>query len=268
MITRVRIEAEADSIEQAKREIDILAKHVQEAAFLEGIAALSDSPVGDEVYERATTNKAGRLRRLFKGRQVVRFGENEVQEGGVKQYGFRVLDTDAGASYSFTTSWTAGTFTHPLNVASQPGTVVSDAWGPEITNECMVLKRVNPASRAHTWETEPPVVPELPPRAMQIAVEDDATRTIHWEDKDPIGMVAFEAAKLKGFQIVTPEQATEPMPLAAWTFKLPGLPLVLNPSVDADEILSLDKIDLEIIEAPERNDWGALGLLVSLEEPS
>lgn len=256
MITRIRIEAEADSIEQAKREIDILMGHAKLVALLEGIGWPDGGKMADEHYGAKTQDefeKDGANSLVYKGRQVASFGYNKVEEGGLKQYGFKVLDTDQPSMvWDTSTSSPHGVFTYQpfTTTGALSSTTMTNfstgVGGRDVTDEHIVLVRKNKASRAHTWEV-------VPSQRHRITVADG--KVVEWESGALVEDVARDAADI----LELPEEET------SWTLQLgDGAGAVINPQVKADDYLA-DGISVRPIPQNAKLMYGKLGGMIPLD---
>jgi hypothetical protein len=259
MITRIRIEAQADSLEQAKREIDILMAHAKTAALLEGIASDLHETT-DEHYgafteeEQANEVMFGR----YKGRQVARFAHNKVEEGGLKQYGFKVLDADSRKPDAYNTT------SEPTGVITYSGTLSSTMWSSwtenaglkDVTDEHMVLRRANPASREHTWQT----VPANPARTVRVALRDgSANCTVDWEDDETL----VEDVAQRAANELHPKQDDGDR----WTFQIGYGEAVINPQCKAGDYLA-DGLKLMLVRQNSSLLYGKLPGIIPLETHS
>jgi hypothetical protein len=139
MISRIRVEARAASMEQARREIQIVLDHARMAGWLEGVVPSSSSVTDDhygEVYKSdrwsGYTDASGADLR-FEGRMAVSF-DPEVTDGGLKQYTYEVQRHELA------------------HHDGKTGERVVDPTSWDVTNDVFVLERMNPITREHVWE--------------------------------------------------------------------------------------------------------------------
>ena len=262
MISRVRIEAEATSVEQAKHEIDILIKHLRQAAYLEGIASVK-ADVSDEHYGGTTRSVAGKLTHLYEGRQVVTFDHNEVVEGGLKQYGFKVLDTNrpklqwlsVDTQPSGVLTYTATGSTNTTFSASTMDMLTENSRYDDVTDQHIVLERVNPASRQHAWDTEPQNLPGKVRVAYFTKDTDSAHCDVEFGDDDLMEDVAARAA-----DELLPKQEDG----TRWTLQYGTDGPVANPQIKAKDYLA-DNLKMRLIQQSKRLMYGKLPNLIPLD---
>lgn len=133
MISRIRVEARAATMEEAKREIEVVLNHAQQAAYLEGLGGacnLTDNHYG-EVRGRDQWSALGLDQ---EGRQVIAFEPTPNPGGGVRQYGYSVL----------------------VNEEDQPEALRSANDGSECTRDVLVLLRDRPITMESFWLHDEP----------------------------------------------------------------------------------------------------------------
>lgn len=151
MISRIRVEARADSMEQAQREIEIVLEHVCQVGVLEGIVPHSSrvtdnhfsevfqpdkwTQIGQPAGQMATIGIPDRARMRYEGRRHITF-DPEITEGGLRLYGFEVTSVD---------DW------RPHGIAGEENST-TEPVREDVTDKVMVLYRKNPVTREHTWE--------------------------------------------------------------------------------------------------------------------
>lgn len=165
MISRIRVEARAASMDEAQREIELVLGHAHIAALLEGVAGgmsgpqFTDSHFGEK-YGNDLWNQNG-LR--FEGRMALTFEASPDPGGGLKQYSFRVVK-----DYS------------DQNI--DPNIVPNDD-GKDVSDTVFVLDRIRPVTREHSWDGLPPSANNPPEGTADAeAVLDNIRRLVNVRD--------------------------------------------------------------------------------------
>lgn len=92
MITRIRIDSRATSMEEAERENEIILDHMRMAGLLEGLTPRS-SRIADEHFGRnRSQDKWHDVGLHFEGRTVIAFDPEFPSDGGLKQFGYEVIE--------------------------------------------------------------------------------------------------------------------------------------------------------------------------------
>lgn len=136
MISRIRIEARAASMEEARREIEIVLGHAQMAAYMEGLTPQSSQITDDHfgaVYGHDQWHDYGMS---YEGRMMLKFEPEPNPGGGLKMYGLKVT-RDIGDERK------AG---HPFDPADD---------GRDVTATSIVLNRQQEVTRDHSWDRTP-----------------------------------------------------------------------------------------------------------------
>lgn len=132
MISRIRIEARASSMEEARHEIEIVLGHVQMAGYLEGLTPQSCSPSDEHFGRLYGHDQWSDLGMEFEGRMVLVFDPEPNPGGGLREYGYVVTRTDK-------------------DQIADPVMFGADE-GKDVTAEVIVLGRLSPVTREHGWE--------------------------------------------------------------------------------------------------------------------
>jgi hypothetical protein len=144
MISRVRVEARAASMDDASREIDVLLGHLRMAGVLEGIvpqvSSVTDEHFGAVLGKEDAWHMLG-LRN--EGRVVVSF-EPERADGGLKQFGFEVREKIDIPTMAPIASSTGLHFTMSASAPMVP------EWRD--VDDAIVLLRQFPVWRDNSWD--------------------------------------------------------------------------------------------------------------------
>lgn len=193
MISSIKVTARSTSMEEAEREIEMFVNHARMAGYLEGIAPQS-SRWTDNHFERVQGSDGWReLGMEFLGRATITFDPDGPYDGGLREYGYRVVvdESDAGV---------------PLGLRS-------GGDGEEVTATRIVLERQRPVTRdfeADRWLAEADLLPKPTAHEMR------AFTVLAGDDR--VSEIAFGPAKSRrGYEIdltyfmptPTPETGTD-----------------------------------------------------------
>lgn len=136
MISKITVTARAASMEEAEREIEVLMAHARMAGYLEGIVPQSvrgtDEHFGQAPGAERHPEAWRELGLPYEGRKSYSF-EAELVRGGLKEYGFTVLQHPEGEQFT-----------------NDPPSLTD---GEDITDRVIVLNRHYPATRDTTLES-------------------------------------------------------------------------------------------------------------------
>lgn len=136
MISRIRVEARAASMEEARREIEIVLGHAQQAAFMEGLTPQVSRVTDDHFGAIYGHDQWHDFEMGYEGRMMLKFEPEPNPGGGLKQHGFKVTrDVEDDQS------------------AGRPFDAADD--GADCTATSIVLTRQQEVTREYSWDRVP-----------------------------------------------------------------------------------------------------------------
>lgn len=90
MISRIRVESRANSMEEARVEVQMILDHLRMVGLLEGVVPRSSRVTDESFGQNRSQDKWHDVGLHFEGRMVVQFDPEFQHDGGLKQFGYQV----------------------------------------------------------------------------------------------------------------------------------------------------------------------------------
>jgi hypothetical protein len=180
MISRIRIEARASSMEEARREIEALLGHAQMAGYLEGLCPQASHIVDDHFGAVYAPDPWRALDMGYEGRIVLKFDPEPNPGGGLREYGYAVTRTDKDQNL--------------------PADVLSADEGKDVTADVIVLGRQCPVTRDSAWDLAEALAPlDAGPRKPTV---EELQRFGRLANRDEVTTIEFGRSKSRrGYEI-------------------------------------------------------------------